>query len=110
MQASTACVAPAQLTLQTTRDAEAQRARLTPEFLEYSRIIAIANNTKVFFGQSIPHMCVRRARDATGSSTPRSARCSARARESPHAEKPMKECECGSRVIQGARVLVRDGG
>lgn len=39
------------------REAEANRLKLTPEFLELKFIEAIANNSKIFFGDK-----VRRAR------------------------------------------------
>lgn len=35
-------------------EASANRARLTPAFLEYARIVALANTTKMYFGQQIP--------------------------------------------------------
>jgi hypothetical protein len=34
--------------------AESNKARLTPEFLEYSKHAALSNNTKIFFGPDIP--------------------------------------------------------
>ncbi|KAK3251432.1 hypothetical protein CYMTET_39232 [Cymbomonas tetramitiformis] len=39
-----------------TKEAEANRAKLTPEFLELEFIKAIANNTKMYFGDKIPNM------------------------------------------------------
>jgi len=36
------------------KSAEAEKLRLTPEYLELARIQSIANNTKLFFGPSIP--------------------------------------------------------
>lgn len=39
-----------------TREAEANRLKLTPEYLELRFIEAIANNTKMFFGDKVPNM------------------------------------------------------
>jgi hypothetical protein len=36
-----------------TREAEANRLKLTPEFLELKFIESIANNTKIFFGDKV---------------------------------------------------------
>ncbi|KAJ1393930.1 Erlin1/2 [Sesbania bispinosa] len=38
------------------REAEANRLKLTPEFLQLKFIEAIANNTKIFFGDKVPNM------------------------------------------------------
>ncbi|XP_078430197.1 SPFH/Band 7/PHB domain-containing membrane-associated protein family [Wolffia australiana] len=38
------------------REAEANKLKLTPEFLELKFIEAIANNTKIFFGDKVPKM------------------------------------------------------
>ncbi|KAM5567378.1 hypothetical protein ABKV19_015454 [Rosa sericea] len=38
------------------KEAEANRLKLTPQFLELKFIGAIANNTKVFFGDKVPNM------------------------------------------------------
>jgi len=38
------------------REAEAHRLKLTPEFLEFTFLSALNNNTKVFFGEKLPHM------------------------------------------------------
>lgn len=38
------------------REAAAYRAKLTPEFLEYAFIGAVANNTKIFFGDRLPSL------------------------------------------------------
>ncbi|KAF0684352.1 Aste57867_23665 [Aphanomyces stellatus] len=38
------------------REAEANSARLTPEFLEYTRILSLTNNTKIYFGEKIPNI------------------------------------------------------
>lgn len=38
------------------KDAEANSARLTPEFLQYTLLQAIANNTKIYFGDKLPTM------------------------------------------------------
>ncbi|KAK4260999.1 hypothetical protein QN277_004055 [Acacia crassicarpa] len=39
-----------------TKEAEANRLKLTPEFLELKFIEAIASNTKIFFGDKVPNM------------------------------------------------------
>ncbi|KAI4328540.1 hypothetical protein L6164_020886 [Bauhinia variegata] len=39
-----------------TSEAEANRLKLTPEFLELKFIEAIADNTKIFFGDKVPNM------------------------------------------------------
>ncbi|KAF7809041.1 erlin-2-B-like [Senna tora] len=39
-----------------TKEAEANRLKLTPEFLELKFIEAIADNTKIFFGEKVPNM------------------------------------------------------
>ena len=46
-------------------EAEANNKRLTKEFIEYTRIVAMSNNTKVYFGNKIPNMVT-----TTGISTP----------------------------------------
>ncbi|XP_058070400.1 uncharacterized protein LOC131219335 [Magnolia sinica] len=38
------------------REAEANKLKLTPEFLELKFIEAIANNSKIFFGDKVPNM------------------------------------------------------
>lgn len=38
------------------KEAEANKLRLTPEYLELLKFQAIANNAKVFFGSAIPEM------------------------------------------------------
>ncbi|XP_072974022.1 uncharacterized protein [Typha angustifolia] len=38
------------------KEAEANRLKLTPEFLELKFIEAIANNSKIFFGDKVPNM------------------------------------------------------
>jgi erlin len=38
------------------REAEANDKRLTKEYIEYTRIVSMANNTKVYFGNKIPNM------------------------------------------------------
>ena len=38
------------------RESEANNKRLTPEFIEYTRIVSMSNNTKVYFGNKIPNM------------------------------------------------------
>jgi len=38
------------------KEAEANRARFTPEFLEYTRLTALKDNTKIYFGDKIPSM------------------------------------------------------
>jgi len=37
-----------------TREAEANRLRLTPELLQLEAVRALANNTKVFWGERLP--------------------------------------------------------
>ncbi|VAI05395.1 erlin-2-B isoform X2 [Triticum aestivum] len=39
-----------------TKEAEANKLKLTPEYLELRFIESIANNTKIFFGEKIPNM------------------------------------------------------
>merc|ERR1711935_475163 len=36
------------------KEAEANQAKLTPAYLEYSRYQSLSNNTKIFFGPDIP--------------------------------------------------------
>ncbi|GBG76337.1 hypothetical protein CBR_g22084 [Chara braunii] len=38
------------------KEAEANKLKLTPQFLEWEFILAIANNSKIFFGEKVPHM------------------------------------------------------
>uniref|UniRef100_A0A0A8XNC6 Band 7 domain-containing protein n=1 Tax=Arundo donax TaxID=35708 RepID=A0A0A8XNC6_ARUDO len=38
------------------KEAEANRLKLTPEYLELRFIESIANNSKIFFGDKIPNM------------------------------------------------------
>ncbi|CAN6289111.1 unnamed protein product [Urochloa humidicola] len=38
------------------KEAEANRLKLTPEYLELRFIESIANNSKIFFGEKIPNM------------------------------------------------------
>lgn len=38
------------------KEAESNAVRLTPAFLEYEKVRALANNTKIFFGEKIPSM------------------------------------------------------
>ncbi|TYI51557.1 hypothetical protein E1A91_D12G184900v1 [Gossypium mustelinum] len=40
------------------KEAEANRLKLTPEFLELKFNEAIADNTKIFFGDKVPNMVV----------------------------------------------------
>ncbi len=37
-----------------TKEIEANNQKLTPEFLKYMSIIHLSNNTKFYFGESIP--------------------------------------------------------
>merc|ERR1719311_1270946 len=37
-----------------TKEAEANRARLTPEYLQLEAVRALSNNTKIFWGESLP--------------------------------------------------------
>jgi hypothetical protein len=39
-----------------TREIEANKAKLTPEFLTLARYEALTKNTKIYFGNSIPQM------------------------------------------------------
>ena len=39
-----------------TREAEANKQKLTPEFLQMSFMTAISNNTKMYFGDKLPSM------------------------------------------------------
>ncbi|PON79677.1 Band 7 domain containing protein [Parasponia andersonii] len=39
-----------------TKEAEANKLKLTPQFLQLRFIEAIANNTKIFFGEKVPNM------------------------------------------------------
>lgn len=41
-----------------TKEAEANRLRLTPELLHLETIRALANNTKIYFGESIPNIFI----------------------------------------------------
>ena len=41
-----------------TREAEANRARITPEFIQLEAVRAIANQTKVFFGEKLPSVSI----------------------------------------------------
>ncbi len=43
-----------------TKEAEANSKKLTPEYLEYIKITALSNNTKIFFGEKIPSMFVEK--------------------------------------------------
>ena len=38
------------------KEAEANRMRLTPELLQLETVRALANNTKIYFGDSIPRI------------------------------------------------------
>ncbi|KAK9915129.1 hypothetical protein WJX75_005056 [Coccomyxa subellipsoidea] len=40
----------------TTREAEANKAKLTPEYIQVAFMQAIANNTKLYFGEKLPNM------------------------------------------------------
>mmetsp|Transcript_30857 Transcript_30857/g.46830 ORF Transcript_30857/g.46830 Transcript_30857/m.46830 type:complete len:327 (+) Transcript_30857:94-1074(+) len=42
-----------------TKEAEANRLRLTPELLQLETVRALANNTKVYFGESIPNIFLK---------------------------------------------------
>lgn len=39
-----------------TREAEANQAKFTPEYLQIAFMQAIANNTKLYFGEKLPNM------------------------------------------------------
>ena len=49
------------------RESEANNKRLTPEFIEYTRIVSMSNNTKVYFGNKIPNMLQTNAVPSTTS-------------------------------------------
>jgi hypothetical protein len=38
------------------QEAEAQKAKLTPEYLQLAFMQAVANNTKLYFGEKLPSM------------------------------------------------------
>ena len=40
----------------TTREAEANKAKFTPEYIQVAFMQAIANNTKLYFGEKLPNM------------------------------------------------------
>jgi len=40
------------------QQAEANKMLLTPQFIEYTRILSISNNTKIYFGENMPSMFV----------------------------------------------------
>lgn len=42
------------------KEAEANEQRLTPAFLEYVHILALSNNTKVYFGDKLPNMMIEK--------------------------------------------------
>lgn len=42
--------------MQISTEAEGNRLKLTPEFLELKFIESIASNTKIFFGDKVPNM------------------------------------------------------
>ncbi len=37
-----------------TKEIEANNQKLTPDYLKYSAIMSLSNNTKFYFGESIP--------------------------------------------------------
>ena len=41
-----------------TREAEANAQRITPELIQLEAVRALSNNTKVYFGESLPKMFV----------------------------------------------------
>jgi regulator of protease activity HflC (stomatin/prohibitin superfamily) len=43
---------------QASREAEANRARITPELIQLEAVRAMANNTKVFFGDKLPNIFI----------------------------------------------------
>lgn len=47
------------------KESEANQQLLTPEYLQLQHILAVGNNSKVFFGPSIPSMYVDRSSPAT---------------------------------------------
>jgi len=44
------------------KESEANKDLLTPEYLEYMHILALSNNTKVYFGEKIPSMYIDKTR------------------------------------------------
>jgi hypothetical protein len=53
------CFTPPRLPL-APQEAEANEQRLTPAFLEYVHILALSNNTKVYFGDKLPNMMIEK--------------------------------------------------
>jgi len=50
------------------QEAQANKVKLTPEYLEMIRLLSIANNTKIYFGNSIPQMFLETVSSAKGKS------------------------------------------
>ena len=50
------CCTDSPVTCRVTREAEANKQKLTPEFLQMSFMTAISNNTKMYFGDKLPSM------------------------------------------------------
>ena len=51
-----ACSTDSPVICRVTREAEANKQKLTPEFLQMSFMTAISNNTKIYFGDKLPAM------------------------------------------------------
>ena len=51
-----ACSTDSPVICRVTREAEANKQKLTPEFLQMSFMTAISNNTKMYFGDKLPAM------------------------------------------------------
>ena len=51
-----ACSTDSPVMRRVTREAEANKQKLTPEFLQMSFMTAISNNTKMYFGDKLPAM------------------------------------------------------
>ncbi len=45
-----------------TKEAESNKALLSAEYLEYMHILALSNNTKVYFGEKIPSLLMDKSR------------------------------------------------
>merc|ERR1712188_149859 len=52
-----------------TKEAEANRIRLTPELLQLEAVRALANNTKVFWGERLPSLYIDGATGLLGSAS-----------------------------------------
>ena len=48
------------------KESESNRELLTTEYLEYMHILALSNNTKVYFGEKMPNLFVDKSRGISG--------------------------------------------